>query len=484
MSESYKCYLCGEIMIDRPKDYQSSPEKYSNLAIKHKEHIIQNSLYGRLTDENILCEKCGSKLSNIDSDFCEIFNGITEPIKFLLASKDHGNSKKKSLSGYIFTNANQSIEVTIIDGKAAPKKPFYELIDNTVNIFATEKVAKGYRKKVENELESKNIEVGNLQFNVVDDITNMGILGINFSEGIDSFNSKFKLGLNKIATGFAIAKGVDREDLPCVLDTKNQAIIFNKNTPNVVAFYPNSAIDRLIEPFRIVLEYGYPTHTLILFTDNFLNTRKLICYVDLFSSFQFYVILNHDYHGEEVNKSYYQTIIKQEKPIINVRNTRYKYLGLLANDLGVPTENLKDKTIDEIYDYLERVYIHNDLYKLDLDEYVKNISGRVILNVMARKQITKMSHLGVLEKEILDTISDFDINDLLLIQAEQQHGISYRQKHFEIHKNQPVLFSTFYESIKLSKQNQDVIKEYTYFKFYQLSNFIYEKIKNFKTESE
>jgi hypothetical protein len=71
-----------------------------------------------LTSDNILCEACGGKLSTIDSDFCKIFESLTERIKHLLASKDHGNSDfKRTLKGYIFKKDGTKIPVHVKEGK-------------------------------------------------------------------------------------------------------------------------------------------------------------------------------------------------------------------------------------------------------------------------------------------------------------------------------------------------------------------------------
>ncbi len=47
------CYLCGREMFDE-KVYLKDKDKFSEEpALKHKEHIIQNALMGRLKPNNI-----------------------------------------------------------------------------------------------------------------------------------------------------------------------------------------------------------------------------------------------------------------------------------------------------------------------------------------------------------------------------------------------------------------------------------------------
>lgn len=300
------CYLCGENMVDRVLE---QPNNQMTSKIRHEEHIIQNALYGRLTDCNILCEDCGSKLSrDVDSNFCKAFDGIIEQIKHILASKDHGNNKyNKTLKGFITKSDGQKISVQIKNGKVSPIKPEYDYLEsaNLVNIYAPYEIAKNYVNWVKKDLISKGYDINSITFEIKDDISDFGDLGINFSEGIENFDLVFKLGLNKIATGFAIANGITREQVPRTLDTIDKKIIFSSN---VIPFCAIGPFDFLLEPFRPILEKEYPSHTLILYTENHINKKLLVCYIDLFSTFQFYVILNDNYKGDSINKIYYQTI--------------------------------------------------------------------------------------------------------------------------------------------------------------------------------
>ena len=474
-----KCYLCGQTLVDRPVDYTLNKDKYENLAIKHEEHIIQNAIYGRLTDSEILCEKCGGKLSTeIDADFNKIFHGITEQLKHILASKDHGNNNfNRTLKGYIFKQDKTKIEVHIKEGKVVPIKPDYDFVatENKVLIYCSQKTAKHYQNKVKQELTAKGIDISKISIEIIDDISNTGELGIFFSEGIENFNSKIKLGLNKIATGFAVANGIDRTQLPCTLDIDNQKIIF---TSNVVPFYPYSALDVTIEPFRVVVEDNFPTHTLILYTDNFSKNKKLVCYIDLFSTFQFYVILNQDFKGEDIQKVYYQTVLKQEKPKLNIRNTRMKFLSIIAESIGVSFDELKGKSVEDIYTYLETKYNQFTVsYELDLDEYIKDISNKASMNLLIKKSgIT--SHLGDIEREILEATPEMEIDDISamyyeLNRIESEEQLNYRQNFVEMtDKLEPVLYSTLYKMIELNNADPNIFKSYGHFKFYQLTQFI------------
>lgn len=474
------CYLCGQNMIDRPIDYELSKSKYSECAIKHEEHIIQNALHGRLTNCDILCERCGSKLSSeIDTDFCKIFEGITEQLKPILASKDHGNNKLiKSLKGYVFKEDGTQVNILVKAGKVVPKIPYYEHIskENKVKIFVTKTVAKDYKIKVEKELTENGIDISSLIFENVDDISYMGNLGINFSENIDKFDEKFKLGLNKIATGFAIANGIDRTQLPNTLDINAKKIIY---TSNCLPYCPFTAIDTAIESLRSIIERKYPTHTLILFTDCSFEKNKLVCYIDLFSTFQFYVILNDDFKGDNIQKIYYQTVLKQVKPELNIRDTKMSELSIVADSLGISLKELEGKDIETIYKILE--VKHKQMtasYSLNLEENVDQFYNSVSTYLLLFKS-GNSNCLSELEKEIFESIPIFEARDELILLEElkkiEDGKFFYRQNYVDIDNNfESSWYSTLYKMIETSNVNIDIMKSYGHFKFYLLSQFIQE----------
>lgn len=73
-------------------------------------------------------------------------------------------------------------------------------------------------------------------------------------------------------------------------------------------------------------------HHLILFNCD----KELWCYIDLFNTFQYYVLLSRSWTGNEICKSYFQKvqkINKEETPTYHPR--RMKHLHLLSQAYGV-----------------------------------------------------------------------------------------------------------------------------------------------------
>jgi hypothetical protein len=326
------------------------------------------------------------------------------------------------------------------------------------------------------ELAQSGVNMESLKIELIDNIRDYNERAIHFSEGVENFNLKIKLGLNKIATGFAASHGIARNDMPCTIDSANNELVF---TNNVVSFYPYAALDLVIEPFRIVLEDEFPTHTLMLYTDRSFGKTKLVCYIDLLSTFQFYVILNHDYTGVEINKTYYQTIIKQQKPDIDIRKVRWKHLSIVADGIGVDRKEMAGMSIDEMYDFLEKKYKQLTIpYTLDINEYVRKVASRVAMNLLIRKEgIT--GHLTELENEILDETPDLEDDDLLSLYHEINRSedvlpeLYFKKEFIELAEDRtPVLFSTLAKMIELQNASFDGFKTYGHSKFFLLSHFV------------
>jgi hypothetical protein len=105
----------------------------------------------------------------------------------------------------------------------------------------------------------------------------------------------------------------------------------------IIPFYPLNAFDSFLEldtPFEL-------SHSLILF--NIENV--LICFVDLFNTFQFYVVLSTEWCGREMYHPFYQVIEKIDRSMPEFNIYRAKHVYTLATIYGVKpdlnVENLR-----------------------------------------------------------------------------------------------------------------------------------------------
>lgn len=459
------CYLCGQEMVEKPQDYNSQLNKHQNLAIRHNEHIIQNALYGRLKNNKILCESCGGKLgADIDSGFSEIFRVLTEPLKHKLISKDRDSKDSPTLNGYIKQNGIRK-KILIRNNRVIPKDYYYEYdkSENKVYVYCLNKNASEYTNHVKKQLVNDGIDIGNINFEIRQEIPNIKILETFFSEDNPKFNIIMRLGLNKIATGFAIAHKIDRVNLPRTLDVINKKIIY---TGNIFPFCPHSVVDKKIEELRDTVEDGYPTHTLILYTDNSLDKKLLVCYIDLFSTFQFYIILNDDFRGKDIQETYYQRTINQEKQdYLDIRGTEISEINILAEDIGVSMEELAGKTIEETYTYLEKKYERMQrTHTLNLLKYIHGI-------------VKCLSNILIIEIMSEEIMSENNIDDIILIKYELERietdeRLNYRQNYLEIDsQQQSYYYSTLAKMIEMYQSKPEMFKEYGHLKFNQLKIF-------------
>ena len=129
-------------------------------------------------------------------------------------------------------------------------------------------------------------------------------------------NQTFYLGIAKIAVDFAAYNGVNGNNLPQLNVSDNTT----KCSFDIVPYFPLGDLERILELKRIEIDKNYPSHILILFTEYITVhspktteiKKHLVCYIELFSTFQYYVILNDNYKGESIHKHYIQTVLKQE----------------------------------------------------------------------------------------------------------------------------------------------------------------------------
>lgn len=393
------CYQCGEEMIDE-KDYLSNPTSFEKKPkFKHFEHIIQNALYGKLKPNNILCKDCGTKFSqDIDKGFVSIFFPITERIKDILISKDHGNNSINNLKGIVYTDEDfsEGTEVLVRKKEVTPKKPFYEFDKNKkkVTIYANKIRAKQFQPIVEKELKEKGINIQEIEFVVNTDISTKGSLGIFFTEGMENFNEKFKMGFCKIALGFASYCGIKREQLPRVLEIDEYGqgkLIYSKN---LIPFVSIGAVDYMFELNRASIEEHYPSHTLILFSQQVGDKKHLYCYVDLFSTFQYYVLLNENYKGNHIYECYHQATIKKEFPLLDVRSIRPKHLNIVIKEYGIDMTKYQGNTFEEQLDFLDKEIkkvtfnprlelkseLHNIFSKLNYNFMLSQIKQKIVIN--------------------------------------------------------------------------------------------------------
>ena len=347
------CYLCNKILT---------------IENDHGEHIFQQALGGTLIKTGILCESCGNRLGKqIDVPFIEIFKNYISrlPINFDRKSKN----KTFTEEGDIFIpELNRVFKFRINKNNFLPICVDAFVHDGKLIILypkgMSEKNLEGLKKDrmkyfgIEN---SKNVIVIR-DFN-------------KYSENIYAipFNLKnipYKQGMAKIAIGFAIANGVKPEELECILDFDNHKIL--QKIP-LLPYMPWDFINGAIEEVRFSSnDLRYLCHQIKLFN----LENRLFCYVEIFGTFQCYILLSEKYNGKGINQSYMQPIFqlkREELPFL----PRYKYLLLYKHLLP------EDEKLEYTENTLKKINnaIRKQPNELDLDEYYSDLLSSVIINL-------------------------------------------------------------------------------------------------------
>lgn len=235
------------------------------------------------------------------------------------------------------------MEVEYYAGKTSPIEPFFVVDDEKkeVMLYANKQRLKEYEKyfiKTYPEYKSYTL-IRN------DDVTNGAQIGLFFSENNPEFNVVFKEGIAKIATEFALHSGVDRRDISETLYIQDDgSCVFDASTYNAIPYSMHSAAELLVALTEDIIDENYPCHMLRLFVDESDGQRKLICYLDLFSTFRYYVILNQHYTGEDVSKDYAQRVLAIQDKDGNVMPPEFK----LGDALKTICANLM-KVINDYY---------------------------------------------------------------------------------------------------------------------------------------
>lgn len=477
------CYVCGKVLSEHPS---------SDECKCHDEHIIPNAIGGHLTSRDFLCESCGGSLSKGDKAFTDIFAPFIVFLNQagLLRALDRNNVDKKVLTGGIFENNKLSTatihEMRYQKGKATPCKPFYS-IDETnkrVFIFAEKKTARHYRAYVEQQMKNDGKSIDQYQFDIFDDLSSLGFLGINFSKGKPNFNQDLKDGLLKIATEIALYAGVKREDLASVLDIdESTGTSTYKTNTYVWPYTPQSIPDILYENERYKIDANYPAHILKVFSEkNIEGGKSLLCYIELFSTFQYYVLLNDDYKGKDVDFTYAQKLSPNYvESIEELEALDYSDLDIAIREAKLSREELKGLSKEEIcakiHDAQRRKGSEFDLKATVVKDY-EWISKQLFLTLTTKvkgKHCTQLSDSTLRSFVELQKSDKYTCQEVMEVFAEQPKEAYFRK--VAIVKEEGQLVGRSYPELclQLYDKRPECVQEYTTVKFSQLSNYCYKK---------
>lgn len=255
-----KCIYCGAEIIN-----QSS------------EHIIQNAIGGLLESGDICCETCNKTVcSKMDAEFTSIFNAIISKIPNMEKSNNRKSKPRCT-------------------GKAICDGVLYDVIIKNGKVVACQELS----KKEKCDISHKKFEIVAYDFPIS--------------------NRSFRDGFGKIALNFALSQGIEFEDISSGVDiTKDKNSRVEKIRFNYLMFpfVPLNTVDEYLELEKEIELY----HNLILFSQG----TNLWCYIDLFNTFQYYILLSDKWCKPHIHRSYMQLIqrLNRENPKIYLRKPK------------------------------------------------------------------------------------------------------------------------------------------------------------------
>ena len=263
------------------------------ITTRSREHVIQNALGGLYESVDICCPECNNYISKcIDAPFTKIFNPVIGQI-------DN------------FSKTNKTKSCPPCTGMVEYNGKTYQ-----ANIKA-----------------NKVVSCPELSRELHCDAAKLPLKIIGYDFNLD--NTAFHTGMAKIAFNYALDRGVNLDILAPGLHVQrngNQITDIKFSYP-MIPFCALNPVDEYLELYTPPELY----HNMILFS----QYNNLWCYIDLFNTFQYYVLLSDKLpDNTKIYDDYAQTLQKLDRtePEINVFDP--KEIMILADQYGVePTMN-------------------------------------------------------------------------------------------------------------------------------------------------
>lgn len=451
-----KCYICGCKLEAR----------ITKKSKNHKEHIIPQALGGHLDIGGILCKECGGEKylgGEIDAEIAKLFKPITNRLNIKKDRKTTTGSIRGKLKPFL---TEKEIKVNVDLNTISHQIPEYEIDDNNkkVYIFGNKTTVKRFQHKVLKELKEKSdkdystYEI-ELKSNLKGDERFDGMIEFPFN-----LNNKTLIKLlNKIAIEFALFKKVKYSQLEHLVDKENRTI---KEDNNTLPYFPIELSEKKLEEVRIKIDPNFMSHSLVLFTQKYKTKSKkvikeLICFIELFGTFQFFVILNSNYKGKDIEPlTYSQAILKKEIPDLNLDNIKPDEISIHLDAIGKTYNDLKGKNYEETIKFFKSEYGKKNWYSFD---YKENAS----------RMVYKLSTLTIFGQDK----KAHELRQSILNHFYPNQEFSIKNFRTQISSTDGLNSSLIYEILDFYKNNKEEVIKYTYSKFRVLEQFIDEQNK-------
>lgn len=314
------CYLCGQVLS---KENESV------------EHIIPNSIGGRLKSKKLLCEDCNSELGRkYDSEISKIYS-----LAMLVSGtkKDRNkNFKKEKLYNKDFHNMPFKVERN--KEKIKINLNSIQTKNNGIFIWGTKDFVKETVEKLKKKetLKNKTLKINDKSFLNMEDM-----IYLNREDKID--NEKLFKSVLKTGIEFYLEKGNNIEKVKDAIKILSQENNFEN-------------LENIVEVKRLRTKTNYNYHSLWLFKNPI--TSKINCYIFYHSQFfnhYFKVELSREYKKNkfEFNFYLYNLTVNQEE--VSLFYPQYVLQKLVNKVLEEEKNNSKE--LNEIGNKIEGLLI-------------------------------------------------------------------------------------------------------------------------------
>lgn len=344
-----KCYIC-ECEISSDNTY--------------KEHIILNSIGGRLKSSSLICNKCAPHFDGIDAALGKQLNTIGLVLDIKRDRYKNPYTKAKIVS----TGEEVSL---IYRGKIVPIKPIIDVRSDGDNVYLSVSTRdKNQMREALNGLKRNHpwIDVQELMSNA-----------IKRQESIDSpikyqltfgGNQAFR-AICKIATSFYIYKRGERNHISHLIPYIRDGQLNN----TVWHYYPENITNSNSESIEIL-------HTLFVVGNP--SEKILYAYIELFSTFKFIVLLSDTYTGKEYKEFYSFDVMGQKiiDKFVNINLSRDEVLKVIQ---------LRENSLQQIQNSLRCLYktINNKQIYESLSKEVENVIENFFKDIPQDTILTK-----------------------------------------------------------------------------------------------
>lgn len=348
------------------------------------EHIIPNSIGGKLKSSSLLCEPCNKLLgSEIDDELAKQLNFF---MNFFMIKRERG--KFQPLSG-----KTKNGEEFVLSGTEIKSKPKISVNKDSVSFSGNDEediklYFKGLLKKYPQlKIEDiiANVKKGRYYLNEP--------ISLNLNVG----GEKVFRAITKIAVNFYIHKGGDKKHITNILNYVKGSDKSKKTWYHFGFNNENLKVDenKLYHFIKVIGDY---------------TEKILYCYIELFGTLKFIVCLNDSYEDSVIDYQYFYNLFsKQEiKTPIKLNYTRNELFEILNN-----TDN--QYFISSIQNNIQKTM--DVAYKIHSDKTVSNL-----INESINKVFTKSGESVITEAMLKEFVDDISYSMAVYLARDRQNG--------------------------------------------------------------